>query len=138
MGEGLNMFLLCLIFQAFCQVTDPLHTIPNKNSCLFQLEIYSLFYVFWNYQYLFPLFLHECQVLLLHHLYPSVLIQSCKAEQQVLCVTFHTADWDLNTLGQFSHSQNCRWIEKVPREWHIVYLHSPNILCINWSIFTTW
>jgi hypothetical protein len=64
----------------------------NGNSGLFQLEIYSLFYVVWNDHYLFPLFLCECQVLLLHHLNPSVPIQSCKAEKQFLCVSFHSAD----------------------------------------------
>jgi hypothetical protein len=98
-SESLNTFLPYLIFQAFCQITDPLCTIPNENSGLFQIEIYSLFYVVWNDHCLFPLFLCECQVLLLHHLNSSVPIQSCKAEKQFLCVSFHSADWRSNTLG---------------------------------------
>ena len=93
MSESLNTFLPYLLFQAFFQITDPLCIIPNENLCLFQLEIYSLFYVVWNDHYLFPLFFCECQVLLLHHLNPSVPIQSCKAEKQFLCISFHSSDW---------------------------------------------
>jgi hypothetical protein len=134
-----NTFLPYLIFQAFCQITDPLCTIPNENSCLFQLEIYSLFYVVWNDHYLFPLFLSECQVLPLHHLNPSVQIQSCKAAKQFLCISFHSADWR-SKYPWIVFTFSKLWMNrlKVPREWHIVYLHSHNILCIKQLIFITW
>jgi len=108
----------------------------NGNSCLFQLEIYSLLCVVWGDHYLFPLFLCECQVLLLHHLNRSVPIQSCKAEKQFLCVSFHSADWRSKYPWRvFTFSK--LWMNRtnVAMQWHFVYLHSPNILCINWSIF---
>jgi hypothetical protein len=108
----------------------------NGNSCLFQLEAYSLFYVVWDDHYLFPLFLCECQVQLLHRLNPSVPIQSCKAEKQFLCVSFHSTDcrskyhWIVLTFSKL-----CMNRRDVPTQWHFVYLDSPNILCINRSIF---
>ena len=108
----------------------------NGNSCLFQLEIYSLFYVVCDDHYLFPLFLCECQVLLLHHLNPSVPIQSCKAEKQFLCIYFHRADWRSKYPSiVFTFPKLWMKRQKVP---NIVYLHSPNILCINQLIFITW
>jgi hypothetical protein len=110
----------------------------NGNFCLFQLEIYSLFYIVQDDHYLSPLFFCECQVLMLHHLNPSVPIQSCKAEKQFLCVSFHSADWRSKYLWiVFIFSKLWMNRQKVPSKWH-VYLHSPNILCINQLIFITW
>jgi len=111
----------------------------NGNSCLFQLEIYSLFYVVWDDHYLFPLLLCEWQVLLLHHLNPCVPIQSCKAEKQLLCISFRSVDWR-SKYPWIVFTLSKLWMnrQKVPREWHTVYLYIPNILCINQLIFLTW
>jgi hypothetical protein len=101
----------------------------NKNSCIFQLEIYSLFYVVWDDHYLFPLFLCECQVLLLQHLNPSVPIQSCKAEKQFLYISFHSADWRYK-YPRIVFTFSKLWMNRrnVPTQWHFVYLHTPNII----------
>ena len=136
-SESLNTFLPYVIVQAFCQITDTLSTIPNENPCFFQLEMYSLFYVVWDDHCLFPLFLYECQVLLLHHLNPSVPIKSCKAEKQFFGISFHSADWR-SKYPRIVFTFSKLWMNRrnVPTQWHFVYLHTPNILCITRSICT--